>query len=412
MAAAPVRTFNPFRVLVVHRNFRLFWSGQTLSLIGTWMQSMAQGWLALELTDSALLVGLVASVGSLPVLLLSLPAGAIVDRGDKLRLLIVAQSLLALEAVILWWFVWSGHVTIGWLLTLSAIGGAIGALEIPARQSLMVELVGRDDLTAAIALNSSGFNLARIVGPAVAAAVIAHLGIAWCFGLNALSYVTVFVGLFLVRLPARERPAVSSSALHGVMEGLRYMRGTPEVWELVRVVAVFAVLGIPYITLMPVVARDMLGTGAAGYGLLLSSVGMGGLTGALALAGVLSHVPRGWLLRRVSLMYASLLLLFAFVRVPSLAYPVLFATGAAMIVCNSTANSMLQVLVPDAFRGRLMSVYALIVIGLGQVVGSFAAGAVARAYGVQWAIGGAAAVLLVFAWRAFSPARALARLEA
>jgi MFS family permease len=411
MAAAPVRTFNPFRVLAVHRNFRLFWSGQTLSLIGTWMQSMAQGWLALELTDSALLVGLVASVGSLPVLLLSLPAGALVDRGDKLRLLIVAQSLLALEALVLWGFVWSGHVTIGWLLALSAIGGAVGALEIPARQSLMVELVGREDLTAAIALNSSGFNLARIVGPAVAAAVIAHLGIAWCFGINALSYVTVLAGLLLVRLPRRERPVVTSSALGGVVEGLRYVRETPELRELVRVVAVFSVLGIPYITLMPVVARDMLGTGAAGYGLLLSSIGMGGLTGALALAGVLSHVPRGWLLRRAAFLYAALLLLFALVRVPALAYPVLFATGAAMIICNSTANSMLQTLVPDAFRGRLMSVYALLVIGLGQVFGSFAAGAVARQFGVQWAIGAAAALLLAFAWRAFSGDHALARLE-
>ena len=194
-------SLNPFQTLQRHRNFRLFWFGQTLSLIGTWMQSMAEGWLALELSNSALVVGLVASAQSLPILLVSMHAGWVVDRTDKLRIVKIAQTLLGLQAATLWWFIWSGHITVGWLLVFAFVSGAISAFEIPARQSLVIELVGREDLPGAIALNSSGFNLARVVGPSIGAIVIAQLGIAWCFGVNALSYVTVLAGLFLIRLP-------------------------------------------------------------------------------------------------------------------------------------------------------------------------------------------------------------------
>src|SRR5688572_29711699 len=165
------------------------------------MQSMAQGWLALELTNNAFLVGLVAAAGSLPVVLFSMHAGVLADRYQRLRLVKVCQSLLALEAALFFWFTWSGHISIGWLLALATFQGVISAAEIPARQSLIVELAGREDLPQAIALNSSGFNLARIVGPALAALVIAKLGIAWAFGVNALSYATVIVSLFMIRLP-------------------------------------------------------------------------------------------------------------------------------------------------------------------------------------------------------------------
>src|SRR5262245_3248386 len=216
-------SLNPFRVLLTHRNFRLFWVGQTLSLIGTWMQSMAQGWLALELSDSAFWVGLVAAAGSLPILLFSLPAGVLVDRKNKLQLVTIAQMLLLLEAVMLWAFTWTGHITIGGLVALATLNGAVSALEIPARQSLMIELVGRDDLRDAIALNSSGFNLARIFGPGIAAVVIAKLGISWCFGLNAVSYFTVLVGLTMIRLPPWRAPRVLESPLEGIRRALDYI---------------------------------------------------------------------------------------------------------------------------------------------------------------------------------------------
>src|SRR5437867_2169360 len=200
-ARARARPINPFRTLQVHRNFRLFWTGQTVSLIGTWMQQVGQGWLALELTNSAFLVGVVAAAGSFPVLLLSLYGGVIADRHSKLRIVIICQALLLIEAAALWWFTWSGQINIHWLLVLTTLGGVISAFEIPARQSLIVELVAREDLVDAIALNSGGFNLARIIGPSIAAIVLAKLGLAWCFGVNALSYLAVLGSLARIRLP-------------------------------------------------------------------------------------------------------------------------------------------------------------------------------------------------------------------
>src|SRR5215207_3403168 len=394
---APTRSLNPFRVLATHRNFRIFWVGQTLSLIGTWMQSMAQGWLALELSDSALLVGLVASVGSLPVLLFSLHAGVLVDRVDKLRLLRLCQSLLLAEAVLLWWFTWSGHITIGWLLTLAAANGLFGAFEIPTRQALMVGLVGRDDRAAALAHNSSGFNLARIVGPASGAAVIARLGLAWCFAFNALSYLSVLAGLFMVRLPPWRPVARTGSPLEGIRVGVRYILHTPTVRVLMAVVTVYSVLGIPYLTLMPVVARDLLGAGAGGYGVLLACVGVGGLSGALFLASLGKHLRRGRLLVGSSLAFSLSLLVFALARDEWLARAVLLVTGFMMIMNSALANGILQALVPDELRGRLLSVYSLVVVGLSQALGAVVTGAVARTVGVDWAIGGAAVVMLLFA---------------
>ncbi len=186
--ARPVRRpINPFRALQVHRNFRLFWTGQTVSLIGTWMQQVGQGWLALELTNSAFMVGLVSAAGSFPVLLLSLYGGVVADRRSKLRIVIVCQALLLMEAAALWWFTWASRINIGWLLALTTLGGVISAFEIPARQAMIVELVSKEDLVDAIALNSGGFNLARIVGPSIAAIILAKFGLAWCFGINALS---------------------------------------------------------------------------------------------------------------------------------------------------------------------------------------------------------------------------------
>lgn len=390
------RARNPFQVLRTHRNFRLFWSGQTLSLIGTWMQVMAQGWLALVLTNSPFLVGLVASIGALPILLFSLPAGVLVDRRDKLRLVTICQALLAAEALLLWWFVWSGHITIGWLIAMAALNGLIGSLEIPARQSLIIELVGREELGSAIALNSSGFNLARVIGPSIAGFVIAQFGLAWCFGVNAASYAIVLASLAMIRLPRWTPDASRPTAWAGFVEGIRYMRSTPEVVFLIRIVVAFAVLGVPFIALMPVIARDMLGTGAGGYGLLLASVGAGGLTGALALSGMMHHVPRMTLLPRACTAFAALLLVLSFVRVPLLAYPILFGAGFTMIVNSAVANELLQTVVPDRMRGRVMALYALIVIGLSRVVGALVGGVVADVVGVDWSIGASAALLLAF----------------
>jgi len=398
-------SFNPFRALR-HRNFLLFWSGQTLSLIGTWMQAMAEGWLAFALTRNAFLVGLVAAAQSLPILLLSLYAGVLVDRANKLRLVTVCQTLFAIQSTSLWALAWTNHITIHWLIAMATFNGIISSIEIPARQSLVIELVGRDELPGAIALNSSGFNLARIVGPAAAAIVIAKLGISWCFGVNALSYIAVLIGLFLIRLPAWVPAQHRASPLEGIIEGVRFMRGTPSVAAIIGIVTVYAVFGVPYLTLMPVVAGDRLGLGASGYGLLLASVGIGGLAGALTLAAVGDRLQRRLVLSRASHAFAILLIVFAFVRRPALAYPLLLLIGFAMIVNSAQANSMLQHMVPDELRGRIMAAYSFIVVGLSQVAGSFVAGAVARAFGVAWAIGGGGALMLIYAMWAFRSSNA------
>lgn len=394
-------SLNPFSVLVRHRNFRLFWTGQTLSLIGTWMQSMAQAWLALELTNNAFMVGLVASAGSLPVVLFSMHAGVLVDRYERLRIVKICQTLLLTEASLLFWLTWTGHISITWLLVMATVQGMISSVEIPARQSLVVELAGREDLPQAIALNSSGFNLARIVGPALAALVIAKLGIAWSFGLNALSYVAVLIGLFMVRLTSWQPPTVLVRPLDGIRESLAYMRGTPVVAALMKLVTVYSVLGVPYLTLMPVFARDRLGLDASGYGLLLACVGIGGLVGALALAARSGARAGSRTLRVSTFAYPMVLLLLAATTYARVAYALLFLAGMTMIANGAVSNSMLQHQVPDALRGRLMAAYSFIVVGLAQTLGSFIAGALARALGVQWAIAIGALVMLGYALHAF-----------
>jgi MFS family permease len=395
---------NPVSVLARHRNFRLFWIGQTTSLIGSWMQSMAQGWLALELTDNAFLVGLVAAAGSLPVLLFSMHAGVLADRHSRLWLVKVCQSLLALEATLLFWFTWSGHISIAWLLLLATFQGIISSAEIPARQSLIVELAGRDELPQAIALQSSGFNLARIVGPALAALVIAKLGIAWAFGVNAISYAAVLASLWMVRLPAWVPRAARVPPWEGIRESVRYMRDTPLVAALMRLVTVYAIFGVPYLVLMPVFARNRLGMDASGYGLLLACIGVGGLVGALGIAAQSGRQAGNRTMVAGSYAFPAVLLAFSVVTDARIAYPLLFLAGVGMIVNSAVANSMLQHIVPDAMRGRLMAAYSFVVVGLSQTIGSLVAGMVARAFGVQWAIAIGAVLMLVYALRAFGRA--------
>ena len=404
-------SINPFRVVMRHRNFRIFLIGQTLSLVGTWMQMMAQGWLALELTNSAFLVGLVATATSIPILLFTMPAGVLVDRSDKLRLVRIAQGAYLLEAIALWALVATHRITIGSLLGLALLSGLIASIEIPARQSLFIDLVGRDDLPDAIALNSSGFNLARVVGPAIAAVVIARLGIAWCFFLNSVSFVAVLVGLFLITLPphlpmsGRARPWV------GVQQALRYMRDTPRVRALMIMVTVYSILGVPVLALMPVVAREMFQLGAAGYGLLLSFLGIGGLAGALSLAAVGYRVSRTRLLIGASMIWPALLILFSFTRVPWVGYTLLLGIGCTMILNGAIANGLLQQIVPDALRGRMMAAYGLVVVGLAQVVGAFSAGVLADLLGVRTTIAAGALLMLVYGLWAFFRRPELTTLE-
>ena len=404
-------SINPFRVVIRHRNFRIFLFGQTLSLIGTWMQTMAQGWLALELTNSPFLVGLVATATSIPILLFTMPAGVLVDRSDKLRIVRIAQGAYLLEATALWALVATHRITIGSLLGLAFLSGVIAAIEIPARQSMFIDLVGRDDLPDAIALNSSGFNLARVVGPGIAAVVIARLGIAWCFFLNAASFVAVLVGLFMINLPAYQPLPGRARPWVGVQQALRYMRDNPRVRALMIMVTVYSILGIPVLALMPVVAREMFGLDASGYGLLLSFLGIGGLAGALSLAAVGYRVSRTRLLILASITWPVLLMLFAYTRVAWAGYVLLLGIGCTMILNGAIANGLLQQIVPNELRGRMMAAYGLVVIGLAQVVGAFASGALADVLGVRLTIAAGAAIMLAYGLHAFFRRTELRTLE-
>ena len=378
-----------------------------MSLVGSWMQTMAVGWLSLQLSDSAFVVGLVASVGAIPIVLFSMHAGAFVDHGDKLHIVRVTQSILLVQAAALWLVTITGHVSIPILLMLAFVQGLCSAVEIPARQSMIIQLVGRDELQPAIALNASGFNLARVVGPAIGGLVIARFGIAWCFGLNALSFVAVLWGLLLIKLPAATVAddirftftgayEIVERSTAGAAEGLRHLATPGPVRDLLALVTVGAVLGGPFLTIMPVIARDQLGLGAGGYGTLLATVGMGGLLGALLVAGPISHAAnKGRVLMTAGLAFPTLLLGFAYTTTLTMAYVVLFATGVAMITFNALSNGVLQLLVEERYRGRLMAFYSLVFVGLSQAVGSFAIGALARVVSATHAIAVSAVVLML-----------------
>jgi MFS family permease len=389
---------------LAHRNFRLFFYGQGISLIGTWMQSVALGWLVLEITNSPFAVGLNQALRSLGVLVFALYAGVVVDRVDKRRLIVWTQILQMVEGLALALLVWTKTIAPWHVMALAVGFGIVNAFDIPARQAFIVELVGREELMSAIALNSSMFNAARIVGPAVAGVLIGAAGVGTCFFLNGVSYLAVIAGLLAMRLPPfARRPA--PAAWEGFRVGMRFIRSDPRVLALVALVAVFSVLGFPFLVLMPVVARDVLHTNARGYGVLMAAVGIGAMLGALALATRGRRVRQGPALLQGGAAFGALLVLFALVRTLAAALGLLALTGCAMIVTTALANTMLQTIVPDDLRGRVMAFYAFVFVGMAPL-GAFQAGLLAEHTSAPLAIavGGAGCLIaiLVVAWR--SPA--------
>ncbi|HEX6576217.1 MAG TPA: MFS transporter, partial [Gemmatimonadaceae bacterium] len=278
--------------------------------------------------------------------------------------------------------------------------GLISAVEIPARQSLIVELVGRDDIVDAVALNSGGFNLARIIGPSIAAAVIAGAGLAWCFGINALSYIAVIGCLVAINLPKFIRVESKTSPLNEFREGIQYIRSRREVLGLIGVIAIYSIFGFQYLTMMPVIARDVLHTNASGYGLLVTFVGIGAVIGALTLAALSTRVRRGRLFMWSALTFATLNLMFSMVNDRAVASGILLFLGLTMLINGALANGILQSVVPDELRGRVMAAYVFVYVGF-TPIGSLLVGALARATNVQWAIGAGAVIMIVYASIAF-----------
>jgi MFS family permease len=307
-----------------------------------------------------------------------------------------------LEALALAALVWTGRVTTSQVMVLALLFGIVNAFDIPARQAFIAELVDKADLMNAIALNSSMFNAARIVGPAVAGVLIGAAGVGMCFFLNGVSYLAVIAGLLAMRLPSFVTRPMPISAWEGVRQAVAFIRGDTRVWVLVALVAVFSVLGFPFIVLMPVVARDILHTDARGYGVLMAAVGIGAMLGALALAVRGPRVRKGAVLLEGGAAFGVLLVLFAAVRTVGVALALLALAGCAMIVTTALANTMLQTFVPDELRGRVMAFYAFVFVGMAPL-GAFQAGLVAEHTGAPFAIalGGAGCLIAVglAAWR-------------
>ncbi|HET7463327.1 MAG TPA: MFS transporter [Longimicrobium sp.] len=392
-----------------HRNFQLFYAGQLLSLVGTWMQSTAQGWLVLDLTNSELLLGVVTAVASVPTVLFSLYAGALADRADKRRIIMAANAASLVLALLLAVLTHTRTVTYPAVLAIAFALGTANAFEIPTRQSFFVELVGRDDLPNAIALNSAQFNATRIVGPAVAGWLIGTAGTAACFYANAASYLFVLAGLRAMRLPVFRRPERRAGTLETIREGLAYIRSDRLSRTLVCLIAVFSVLGFPYVMLMPVFARDILRVGAHGLGWLLAATGAGALAGGIALAAAGERIPRGRIMLGASLGFCAAVFAFAGSRSFPLSLALLALVGFTMVLNNATVNALLQSTVPDHLRGRVMSVYVFMFVGTAPV-GALQAGALSKALDAPTALQIGAAVLAVVviavAWRVPELARA------
>jgi MFS family permease len=358
----PTGTFKALR----HRNFRLFYTGQTISLTGSWMQSVAFSWLVQVLTNSSFYLGLVGALQTLPVLLFSFLGGVVADHTSKLRLMYLTQAALLLLALALGLLVELELIKIWDLCLIVFLSGTVMAFDIPARQAFIVDLVGKPDLPNAIALNSTLFNFTRVLGPAVGGVIIAAVGMANCFFLNAASFLAVLVALFMMRLPpARRTPW--KPFLHSWKELLDYLWTRRELRLVLLLMALVAVFAMPYYVLLPMLARDTLGVGPRGFGLLMAASGLGAFLGGLTLARRLQRRPPMPSFLAGQGLFLLGLLGLGLCRNYYAAMGFMFMSGFGMVTQLSTGNSLLQLNVPDELRGRLMSLFGLIVMGFAPV---------------------------------------------
>jgi predicted MFS family arabinose efflux permease len=368
-----------------HRDFRLFWSGQLVSLVGTWMQSVAQSWLVLQLSDSPLRLGLIGTFQFAPVLLFSVLAGALADRLPKRRLILATQSALALQAFTITALVWTGQVRYWHVAVLALLLGCANVIDMPTRQAFVVEMVGKGDLVNAVALNSAAFNGARIVGPAVAGLLIGRFGVAPAFLLNGLSFLVVLAALCLVRTEGAPRPRAGTTVGQEVAEGLRYALRTPRVALMLSLVLVVSLCVFNFSVFVPLLARTVLHLAAAGFGFLMAALGVGAVTGALSLAVVGGRqTPLRAIFVAGGLACMALLALAAAAEF-HVAVVVLFLTGYFSIVFIASCNTTLQLTAPDELRGRVMSLHTLMFGGVFPL-GAFTTGALAEAFGLPTAL--------------------------
>jgi MFS family permease len=363
-----------------HPNYRSYWFGMIVSLIGTWMQSVSQPWLVLLLGGSPLQVGAVIALQFAPAMVLAPLGGVLADRVDKRRTLMATQALAMGEALILFALTFSGVVQIWHIFVLAGVLGVVNAVDMPVRQSFAAELVPRSDLMNAIALNSASFNLARVLGPAVAGVALAVYGPAFNFGINALSYLAVLAALWRMdpsALNRSERPPRFASVRTSLAEGLRYARRTPTVLWPLLLLGGMATFGMNFQTLLPLFARNTLHLGADGYGALFAAMGAGSLLGSLTLAYAGARRPVLGLTLGGALAFVVFEVMLGLSRTPLAAYPVILVVGFASMLMVNTINVTVQSNVPDRLRGRVMSLYVTVFAGSAPI-GGFFAGAVAE----------------------------------
>jgi MFS family permease len=389
-----------------HRNFQLFFSGQLISLIGTWMQTVAQSWLVYRLTGSGLLLGAVGFSSQIPVFLVAPLGGITADRMNRQRVVIATQTASMILAFVLAALTLTHIVQVWHIFVLAALLGVVNAFDIPGRQSFLVDMVGKEDLMNAIALNSSMFNGARVIGPAVAGVLVARLGEGWCFFANGVSYIAVIVGLLLMNVDSPAR-AMGASPFEHVKEGFRFVNETAPIRALLLLLGVVSATGMPYVVLMPIFADKILHGGGQGLatligshdlgavrlGILMGAAGVGALLGALTLAVRSGVKGLSKLVTRCCAGFGLSLMLFSFSKSFWLSVLLLLPVGYFIMLQMASSNTLIQVMVPDALRGRVMAVYSMMFMGLAPL-GSLMGGALADRIGAPWAvaIGGLASV--------------------
>jgi MFS family permease len=387
-----------------HRNYRLYWFGNLASLIGTWMQNIATGWLVLALTNSPFFVGLNSTLAWLPAWFVSLPAGAMADRFDRRRLMIWTQSVLALFALVLAVLYWTHVLTIYHVLVISCLSGFAATLNGPIAQTLVPDLVGRRNVLNAIALNNAMFNSARIVGPAIAGLLLGTIGAGGCFGINSASFLAIIGALRLIRLPRTEHQRAEESVWHQILAGLRYVRGHQDIRTIVILTAIFSSFGIVYLPLMPVFARDVFHAGAREYGVMMTCVGIGAVVGGLTLATISKTRHKGVILLLGTGGIGVLSIALSLVRDVRLALPLIALIGFCQTSITSLMNTLIQTIAPEHIRGRALSVYMLAFNGMFPL-GCLVGGAIAQKFGAPAAtlVGGCAVLVSLGAVSVFAP---------